>query len=127
MKRYIKNQNEYEIPQELRDAIKLHRVTIDVIYEEADMISASSIEPLTDRNGVYSEVALIEYNTFLINALSIFDYHDFDVIEEHDSSYSQSYYAAFVKKDQVEKANYKYILFVRLSDHDIRKEAKKQD
>lgn len=125
MKKYIRNSNQDQPVDEFKDLVRIFRFTIDVIYEESNLISASSIEPLRDDKGVYNEVALNEYNSFLINALGIFDYHDFDVIEEHDSPYSESYYAALVKKDQVEKADYKYILFVRLSDHDIRKEAKK--
>lgn len=126
MKRLILSQSiQDDIPDELKNLIKIYRVSIDVVYEEAHAINATSIEPLKGSDGVYNEVALNEYNAFLINALSIFDYHDFDVIDEHSSPYSESYYASLVKKDQAEAADYKYILFVRLSDHDIRKEAKK--
>lgn len=97
-------------------AVKNLRIT--VVYEECSKAQVdSSIEPLCDDNGVYSSTALSEYESFLISALDVFDDHDFEVIQEKDSPYSQSYYAAFVKKDQIEHADYKYILFVRLSDH----------
>lgn len=97
-------------------AVKNLRIT--VVYKECSRAQVdSSIEPLSDDNGVYSSTALSEYESFLISALDVFDDHDFEVIQEKDSPYSQSYYAAFVKKDQVQRADYKYILFVRLSDH----------
>lgn len=97
-------------------AVKNLRIT--VVYEECNRAQVeSSINSLSDDNGVYSSTALTEYESFLISALDVFDDHDFEVIQEKDSPYSQSYYAAFVKKDQIEKADYKYILFVRLSDH----------
>lgn len=98
--------------------VAVKNLKITVVYEESDELpTQSTIEPLKDSNGVYSAIALSEYESFLISALDIFDDHDFEVIQEKDSPYSQSYYAAFVKKDQIEDADYKYILFVRLSDH----------
>lgn len=126
MKRYIKNQNEYEIPQELRDAVKLHRVTIDVIYEVVDSVAAAStIKPLQTRDGVKDLVAMDEYDSFLVNALQVFSEHDFEVLEERNSPYSASYYASLVKKQDIDDANYRYILFVRLSDHKNKGESQK--
>lgn len=101
--------------------ISTRNMHILVIYEEDDVIQSSSIEDLQNSNVVYNTIALAEYESFLVNTLDIFEDHDFDVIQEKDSPYSKSYYAALVKKDQVENADYKFILFVRLSDHENNK------
>ena len=117
MERYIRNSSQDESIDEFKDLVRIFRFTIDAIYEEADLISASNTKPLTDAEGVYNSTALDDYQSFLLSILDIFDDHNFDVIKESSSPYSQSYYAAFVKRDQIERADYKFILFVRLSDH----------
>lgn len=62
-------------------AVKNLRIT--VVYEECSRAQVeSSIEPLSDDNGVYSSTALSEYESFLISALDVFDDHDFEIIQE---------------------------------------------
>lgn len=108
---------------ERRESVRIYRMTIDVYVEQNDLIAAA-IKPLQNPDGSDDILALEEYTDFIINALGVFDTHDFVVLEERESPYSHSYYYALVKKDQYESASYKYILYVRLSDHMNRKESK---
>lgn len=109
--------------QELQDSVRIHRLTV-TIYLELNTPVAASIKPLQHADGSDDILALEEYTDFLINVLELFDAHDFVVIEERESPYSHSYYCALVKKDQYDAKNYKYILYVRLSDHANKLESK---
>lgn len=86
--------------------------------------SISSIKPLMLPDGTYDKLAVNEYEDFVINLLGVFDRCDFEVIEERKSPYSFSYYFDLVKKDQANKKDYKYILFVRVSDHELTEQKK---
>lgn len=80
---------------------------------------AASIRPLVNEDGTPDEGAIAEYEEFIVNALEIFDRYDFEVLEEAESDRSHSMYYSFVKHDDIENKNYKYILFIRISDHSI--------
>ena len=95
------------------------RITVDVVLECDASIQGSSILPLNRSDGSVDELALSEYEEFIINALEVFDEHDFELIEEAESNRSKSMYFSFVKKDDYTNQSYKYILFVRISDHAI--------
>ena len=88
---------------------------ITVVYEAIDHIESS--EDID--NGLSGAAVISDYDSFILSVLDTFDDHDFNIIQEQESPYSQSYYAAFVKKGDIAAADYKYILFVRLSDHPI--------
>lgn len=103
-----------------------NKVDITVEFELLSEIEATSeIKPLSKSDGSLDLRALDLYDEFIINALSVFDYHDFEVLEEHQSSSSYSYYFTLVKKDYAKNKDYKYILFIRLSDHTNRSESEK--
>lgn len=96
------------------DLIKVYRITINIYLENLQL---EDIPALKSSDGEYDERALDLYNEFVINTLSVFDAHDFEIIEEHQSPYSKSEYFSLVKKEDLNNADYKYILFIRLSDH----------
>lgn len=79
----------------------------------------SSIQPLMLPDGSWDQRALDEYEDFVVNVLEIFEYYDFSIIESRESPYSQSKYYALVKKGDEDRKDYKYILYVRVSDHDL--------
>lgn len=116
MKRYIRSLES----DELDVWIDTIASKITVVYEAVNFIQSS-----TDSDeGLSSGAVISDYDSFILSALDIFDDHDFNIIQEQESTYSQSYYAAFVKKSDSAKADYKYILFVRLSDHPINNASK---
>lgn len=122
MKRYIKSAQ----TSEYDNLIEVHRITVTVDFEPVIEIDADTeILPLQNEDGSYDEAALDGYYDFIADALALFDVHDFEILEEHESPYSKSYYMSFVKKEDLESADYKYILFVRISDHDNRKSTAK--
>ena len=111
------------ISSEFDTLIKINRITVTVYYGlECDV--AASI-PLLKTGDVYDPLALDLYEEFIINVLAIFDAHDFEILEEHESPYSKSNYFSLVKKSDKLSNDYKYILFVRISDHNNREETKK--
>ena len=89
-----------------------------------DTSSGSTIKPLMLPDGSEDTLAVEEYEDFVINLLGVFDRCDFEVIEERESPYSHSYYYDLVKKDQFNKKDYKYILYIRVSDHELGPERK---
>ena len=99
------------------------RITITVEYEGP--IQASTIKPLYREDGTPDIGSISEYEEFIVNALEIFDRHDFEIIEEAESDRSHSIYFSFVKHDDLEDKNYKYVLFVKVSDHEISESSKK--
>lgn len=97
------------------------RITITVVYQNT---VTASISPLLNADGSIDQGAVSEYEEFIVNVLEIFDRHDFEVIEEAESNYSHSIYYSFVKHDDYDNKDYKYILFVRISDHSVRESSK---
>lgn len=79
--------------------------------------SESSIRPFMLPDGSIDQLALSDYEEFVVNLLGVFERTDFEVIEDRQSPYSHSYYFDLVKKDQLNKKDFKYILFIRVSDH----------
>lgn len=113
---------------ELKSESKEIKNKIDIIVEFetiSEITAESKIKPLTKPDGTPDLRALDLYNEFIMNALSVFDYHDFEILEEHQSPSSYSYYFTLVKKDDAKNKEYKYILFIRLSDHPNRSESEK--
>ena len=97
-------------------------VTVELTYVDDRIAAAtqrSKIKPLMLPNGKCDQLALDEYTDFVVNLLNVFDEAGFEVIEERQSPKSFSYYFDLVKKDQANKKDYKYILFVRISDHEL--------
>ena len=99
---------------ELSDLVPIKRITVNISFE-CDL--SESIRPLRKPDGSYDLVALEEYHEFIINSLSIFDAHNFEILEEHQSPRSESEYFTLVKSDDLKGENFRFILFVRLSDH----------
>lgn len=98
------------------DLIPVYRIDIKVLLDPVS--SETSILPLQLDGEKYDRHALDLYNEFIMNALAIFDYYDFVILEEHQSPYTKSEYYTLVKKSQYEAQNYRYVLFIRLSDHE---------
>lgn len=110
---------------ELDDLILIKRITVTVEFSRVDeTIIAAELLPLQNPDGSYDELALDYYEEFIINALEVFGEHDLVIIDEHQSPRSKSNYFSFVKEEDLDQADYKYILFIRISDHDIRQESK---
>ena len=102
------------------------RWTITVEFEMMkDIAAATEIRPLRLADGSYDQRALDEYTDFVVNVLGIFDRADFEVIEERHSPYSDSYYFDLVKKEDFANKDYKYIVYVRISDHDLSSDSAK--
>ena len=120
MKKQYELYDEYD---EFKHLTRIYRVNVEVDLELLNSIVAA-INPLQHPDGSEDILAVDEYENFIINALGIFSVHDFEVIDEHDSPFSHSYYCTLVKRDQLETLDYKYILFIRLSDHTNRKQVK---
>lgn len=84
----------------------------------------AEVRPLYYEDGSIDQAALADYEEFIVNALEIFDAHDFQVIEEAESDRSHSIYFSLVKKDDYANKEYKYVLFIRISDHALSERSK---
>lgn len=118
MKRMIVNTYE--------DLTPIRRFTVDIVFEMNSDVAASSILPLQNPDGSYDEIALSEYDSFIIEALEIFSHHGLEVLEERESPQSKPVYYSFVDADELGSDDYKYILFVRISDHANRRKTRAQ-
>lgn len=107
-----------DIPEELKHLVRIYRINVVVTFEMFDDIAAN-IQPLQHPDGSEDLRAVELYDEFIMNALAVFDDHDFEILDEHGSPFkgSHSYYCTLVKRDQLQDMQYKYILFIRLSDH----------
>lgn len=112
------NPLQVDIPDEMKNLVRIYRINVEVTFELFSDIAAA-IQPLKHLDGSDDLRALELYDEFILNALAVFDDHDFEILEEHGSPFegSHSYYCTLVKRDQLKDMKYKYILFVRLSDH----------
>lgn len=108
------------------DLTPVRRFTVTAVFELNSDVAASSILPLQKPDGSYDEIALSEYDDFIIEALEIFSHHGLEVVEERESPRSKSVYYSFVNADDFVADNYKYILFVRISDHANRQKTRAQ-
>ena len=97
------------------------RITVTVEFEQP---VDASIAPLKHPDGSPDQSAISEYEEFVLNALEIFGEHDFEVVEEAESDRSHSMYFSLAKHDDFVNKDYKYILFIRISDHEIRERMK---
>lgn len=121
MKRWV-----HAAESEYSDLIPVRRIVVTVYYTNPNgSIYSTDVLPLRNPDGSFDELALDYYNEFVINALEVFEEHDLEIVEEHESPRSMSNYFTLVKKEDLENADYKYLLFIRLSDHDNRRESKK--
>ena len=117
----------YNPNSEFNNLIKIYRMNVTVEFELIRPIySDTEIEPLKNPDGTWDQRALDLYDEFIINALEVFDEFDFEVIEEKVSPYSKSEYFSLVKEEDLKSYDYKYILFIRISDHANREETKAQ-
>lgn len=113
---------------EFKSLVKIiGRWTITAEFEYSDRsenIAASEvsmIKPLVLPDGTIDQLALDEYEDFIVNLLGVFDRCDFEVIEERESPFSFSHYFDLVKSDDITNKDYKYILYIRVSDHELEK------
>ena len=108
------------------DLIPVYRIDVRVILEpDTTEVAATKILPLQPDGEKYDKHAVDLYDEFIMDALAIFDYYDFVILDEHQSPYTKSEYYTLVKKSQYDKQEYRYVLFIRLSDHDTDVETKK--
>lgn len=108
------------------DLIPVHRIDVKVILEPIPSeIAATKILPLQPDGEKYDKHAVDLYDEFIMDALAIFDYYDFVILDEHQSPYTKSEYYTLVKKSQYEQQDYRYVLFIRLSDHETESETRK--
>lgn len=108
------------------DLIPVYRIDVRVILEpDITEVAATKILPLQPDGEKYDKHAVDLYDEFIMDALAIFDYYDFVILEEHQSPYTKSEYYTLVKKSQYDNQEYRYVLFIRLSDHDTDVETKK--
>jgi hypothetical protein len=108
------------------DLITVHRIDIKVILTPVTSeVAATDILPLQLDGEKYDKHAVALYDEFIMNILAIFDYYDFVILEEHQSPYTKSEYYTLVKKSQYEAQDYRYVLFIRISDHETEIETKK--
>lgn len=106
--------------------IPVQHIDVKVILEPiSDEIAATKILPLKPDGEKYDKHAVDLYDEFIMDALAIFDYYDFIILNEHQSPYTKSEYYTLVKQSQYEKQDYRYVLFIRLSDHETEIETKK--
>ena len=104
--------------------MKIIRFNIDVEFSTS--IYSSKIPPIYKDDGSIDQAAFAEYEEFIINVFSILDEVGYDVIEEHESSKSKiSYYLSSYKKSESNKSDIKCIIFIRISDHQLREASKK--
>lgn len=86
---------------------------------------AAAIHPIYNKDGSIDEAALTEYDEFLINLYSVFDYNEFELIKEEQSNKSEtSMYYALYKKSESNEEDIKCIVFVRVSDHDYQEKTR---
>lgn len=108
------------------DLIPVHRIDVKIILEPVPSeVAATKILPLQPDGEKYDKHAVDLYDEFIMDALAIFDYYDFVILNEHQSPYTKSEYYTLVKKSQYEAQDYRYVLFIRLSDHETEVETKK--
>ena len=108
------------------DLIPVYRIDVRVVLEPVTTeVAATKILPLQTDGEKYDKHAVDLYDEFIVDALAIFDYYDFVILDEHQSPYTKSEYYTLVKKSQYDKQEYRYVLFIRLSDHDTDVETKK--
>lgn len=100
------------------------------IVVEFELISnvAAAIHSIYNKDGSIDEAALTEYDEFLINLYSVFDYNEFELIEEKQSNRSEtSMYYALYDRTKSTKSDIKCIVFVRVSDHDYKEKKTKEN
>ena len=115
------------IVNNFNDLNSIYRITVDVVYEKnADYVASSEILPLQNPDGSYDELALSDYEDFIIEVLELFYHHGLDVLEERESPFSKSAYYSLVRTEDMKNADYKFILFIRLSDHENRQKTRTQ-
>lgn len=106
---------------------KVIKSSLDIIPR--DHIIEISVNYIANEN--YSDIAASkqvldgrareEFQTFVENVLSILDQYDFIIEEHHESNRnnSLSHYITFYPTDEDGNILDKYIIFMRLSDHNI--------
>lgn len=101
------------------------KLDIIVNLEPIIDIAASSIHRIYNKDGSIDQWALIEYEDFVINVLALFDYYDFEVLDEQYSNKSKtSMYFTIYRKSESNEADIKCLFFIRISDHDYQEKSK---
>lgn len=107
------------------DSSKEFKLDIIVNLEPITDIAASSIHRVYNKDGSIDQWALIEYEDFVINVLALFDYYEFEVLDEKYSNKSKtSMYFTIYRKSESNEADIKCLFFVRISDHDYKEKSK---
>lgn len=95
---------------------------IDVIVEydiEYVPVSASTIKPITDKSDRVYTQALADYDAFIEEIEYRFDDYDFIVVQENKSNQSDtSRYYKLANEPQWKSNTAKYVLALRISDHE---------
>lgn len=110
------------------DAAKLH-INIDVYFKFDDsQIAASEIRPIRLSDSTIDDQAIADYQAFILQTVMYLEDIGFKVLEEHQSKSSQtSYYYTLVNEESYNKGNYKYIIFLRISDHAVNLNQKERE
>lgn len=104
-----------------------HIITIDVNFAEvanSEVLKIAASKHLSNLNKYQVED---KFRTFSMNVLNYIDDRNF-IIEEHHASNragSLSYYITFYPTDEAGNVRDKYLIFLRLSDHNIKDLSKK--
>lgn len=109
MKKYIKS---------AQLALPYRTITIDVVFDYADVaVAASKIRPVK-QYGLIDDQALSDYLAFVQEIISEIEDAGLVIIEERDSKSSETskYYTLADDMQYVQNAM-KYVIFLRVSDH----------
>lgn len=100
---------------------------IDIVVNYYSDVIMATIPPIYDENGKLDVAALSEFQEFAINVVSVLDYNEFEPIDMTESDYSETsfYYTAY-KRDESTNTNIKCLIFLRISDHNLKSETEKQ-
>lgn len=96
-------------------------ITIEVEIEQWYELLVASIRRIKRDDGTIDEQALQDFEDFIVEVENLLLYYDFDLVEDHRSNYSKisRYYYFYPRKKDTNKINEKYLIFFRISDHEL--------
>lgn len=102
-------------------------VEFEIEFNGNIFTSVSDILPIRLEDGTIDKVALDEYEDFVVNLWSLLDFLGYEELDVNDSIFSEtSWYVATFKNTVSSKDNIEKIIFIRISDHEISEETRKQ-
>lgn len=100
-----------------------HRLDIEINLKLLYIYNVAASKQLSDVSSIPLEIddkTLADYDEFVVNVESLFDYYGFDLIDYNPSSRSNtSRYYTYIRKDQSTEKDIKCIFFARISDHNL--------